>query len=1059
MSHSTEPDRGTGLCPQDGTPQGNPWGCHTNVAESATNPGQFDPLSGSVRPLIRVGLTDRHAATTAPPVGSGWDVGSSPDRTAANHLAEWVTGSAVHPALAAANVQTLAGSDALEALIGDRLGSLGGHAGQYATKSVISLRNPLEAAAAAGGWWCSGLDPLDDWAPMAWGCFKPDAPRIDKPKGFGKAPKPIKYEHPQGMPTRSVWLRVPAEVALLVANRYGLALPAEVAADADGSAGAFWRWWAKTPALPLVVKEGAKKAAALLSIGIPAVALPGIWNGCPRIGPKDPTTGRRTGPAVLLSDLAGVPLAGRPVWVLFDHSDNPDPAEPLAAARLGRLLAKAGAEVLVGQVPGTHGKGIDDHLKNSGTWETIAAVLAPVADAPVLPRLRAANAVAPAGQWLRDACPIPSPDQSRLVALSAPMGAGKTEAIGAAVAPLLAVGVRVVLITHRQSLGAALADRLGLPWGEDANPESDLRQQGLALCIDSLCPESGLQIKPGDWRGCVVVIDEVVAVLGHALNGTGTAIAKRRPAVLETLSELLANASQVIAADAQLSDPVLKALEAATGKPALLIGSDHKPAAGRELVVHSSRKSWRGELINRLKARQKLWIATTAAKPGSPNAAQNLALLALQHWPEARVLVVDADTVADENHDAAHLAGNPNGIAGRYDVVIASPAVAAGLSVDKLPGHFAAVMVTAGGTTDPDSIAQAAARVRDNCPRHLFAPECSPGDELRIGSSDGNPAALLHHLRQHETAIVAQLMAAGGDLEQGTTGPWLPLWGELAALHNRQRLAYRATVVALLKREGYAATDADPLDADRLAAGEAATATLKAITTEAQAAADAVVIAAEPLTEAEAQELRRKRKRSPSEKARLARHRIAATWGLGATDPTPAILEADRQKLSRHKRFGWIIQTLEARPLVAAHDRIVAANNKGWAPDLCRETIGAKVAAADALNLGAWLARSNTEAWFTATDPDLIALQALAVAHRGGLCQALGITAGKRSKTTLQRLLALAGYELESKRIRGEDGQLWRYRVKRSALPDGVDPDRLEAAWRDQLATPQGIDL
>jgi hypothetical protein len=70
----------------------------------------------------------------------------------------------------------------------------------------------------------------------------------------------------------------------------------------------------------------------------------------------------------------------------------------------------------------------------------------------------------------------------------------------------------------------------------------------------------------------------------------------------------------------------------------------------------------------------------------------------------------------------------------------------------------------------------------------------------------------------------------------------------------------------------------------------------------------------------------------------------------------------------------------------------------------------------------------------------------------------LGITAGKRSKTTLQRLLALAGYELESKRIRGEDGQLWRYRVKRSALPDGVDPDQLEAAWRDQLATPQGID-
>jgi hypothetical protein len=910
----------------------------------------------------------------------------------------------------------------------------------------------------AGGWRSlsdalPGVPIFDQW--------KPDAPRQKGKRDTGKGewlllldqhgkPILIKYEAPPGFTDGGGLLlpKVPDRCWKLICERQGLPFP-----DAATRAAGFWPWAAATPRLQLLICEGWKKALAAVSAGYAAVALPGV------------TMGRRVdadGSARLIAALQFLGGNGRAWLIAFDAESKPSTTAKVGAAAgaLAGSLRAAGGRPEIARLPllpGADKTGLDDLLAAAGP-EALDRALANTGPRPVLPRLRAADAVAPAGQWLGDACPLPSPDQSRLVALSAPMGAGKTEAIAAVVSPLLAVGVRVVLITHRQSLGAALADRLGLPWGEDANPESDLRQQGLALCIDSLCPESGLQINPGDWRGCVVVIDEVVAVLGHALNGTGTAIAKRRPAVLETLSELLANASQVIAADAQLSDPVLKALEAAAGKPALLIGSDHKPAAGRELVVHPSRNSWRGELINRLKARQKLWIATTAAKPGSPNAAQNLALLVLQHWPEARVLVVDADTVADENHDAAHLAGNPNGIAGRYDVVIASPAVAAGLSVDKLPGHFAAVMVTAGGTTDPDSIAQAAARVRDNCPRHLFAPERSPGDELRMGSGDGKPAALLHHLRQHETAIVAQLVAAGGDLEQGTTGPWLPLWGELAALHNRQRLAYRATVVALLKREGYVATDADPLAGDRLAAGEAATATLKAITTEAQAAADAAVIAAEPLTEAEAQELRRKRKRSPSEKARLARHRIAATWGLGATDPTPGILEADRQKLSHRKRFGWIIQTLEARPLVAAHDRIVAANNKGWAPDLCRETIGAKVAAADALNLGAWLARSNTEAWFTATDPDLIALQALAVAHRGGLCQALGITAGKRSKTTLQRLLALAGYELESKRIRGEDGQLWRYRVKRSALPDGVDPDQLEAAWRDQLATPYGID-
>jgi len=475
--------------------------------------------------------------TTAAPIGSSWDAtAASPERAAAHHLAEWITGSACHPALAAANLETLAGTDALQALAGDRLEQLGGWAQQYATGPVVGLLRPLEPVAAAGGWWCSGLDPLADWAPMAWGCFKPASPRQSRKDGrlewnSDGSRKLQKYEHPHGTPTRSIWLRVPAVVAQLVAARHGLTLPLEVAADSDGSAGAFWRWWASTPALPLVVGEGAKKAAALLSAGVPAVALPGIDSGAKRSGPKG-FDGRRSGPLELLPDLAGVPLEGRPVWVLFDASTKAAPREPIAADCLGRLLKRAGADVLVGCCPGIYGKGADDHLANGGSWEQLAAALAPLAHRPVLPRLRRPDQIAPAGQWLGVACPLPPPERARLVALQAPMGAGKTEAIAAALAPLLAVGVRVVLIAHRSSLGAALAERLGLPWADEAAPGSDLRQQGLALCIDSLCPKSAMRINPGDWRGCVVVIDEAAAVLAHGINGTKTAIADRRPAVL-----------------------------------------------------------------------------------------------------------------------------------------------------------------------------------------------------------------------------------------------------------------------------------------------------------------------------------------------------------------------------------------------------------------------------------------------------------------------------------------------------------------------------------------------
>lgn len=980
---------------------------------------------------------------TKSPVGSAWDAAApSPDRAAGHHLNEWIDGSACHPALAEANIATLFGADAVQALAGDRLEQLGGHARQYVTASVARLLRPLEPVAAAGGWWCSGLDPLADWAPMAWGCFKPDAPRL------AVDGKPLKYEHPHGVQTRSTWLRVPAVVAQLVADRFRMSLPPDVAADADGSAGAFWRWWAKTPALPLLLSEGSKKAAALLSLGVPAAALPGIDSGAKRTGPKG-ANGRRSGPLELLPDLAGVPLKGRQIWVLFDASTKANPREPIAARRLGQLLKRAGADVLTGVCPGTHGKGADDHLANGGTWEQLASALAPLARRPVSPHLRAADAVAPAGQWLGIAHPIPAPEVARLVALAAPMGAGKTEAIAAAVAPMLAVGQRVVLITHRRSLGAALAERLGLPWGEDAEPDSPLREQGVALCIDSLCPESGLQIQPGDWRGCTVVVDEVAAVLAHAINGTGTAIANRRPAVLETLAALLAEAKQVIVADAQLSTPVLDALEAATGTRALLIASEHRPAAGRQLVVHPSRDSWRAELVSQLQARRRMWVSTTAREKA--NGAQNLALLAMQHWPEARVLLVDSDTVDDGDHDASKLAADPNGIASRYDLVIATPAVAAGLSVT-LQSHFQAVMGICGATTDPDSVAQAMARVRDGCPRHLFAPQQSPGAHLRTGSGDTDPTQLLRRLGEHEAATVAQLLAAGVDMQQSTTGPWLPLWAQLGALRNAQRSAYRATVVALLLREGYVVTDAAALTPDGAAAAQAAGDALKAIAAETQAAADAAVIAAAPLTAAEAAKLTRKRKRTPAESAQLARHRVAVAWGLGASDPTPEMLEADRQGRSQRGRFGWVLQDLEARQLVPGHDRAVASalapHGKGWAPDLCRETIGPKVAAADAIGLAAWLDRRE---WFTATDQQLLALQALAIAHGASMRQVLGVSPGERATTTLRNLLHLAGCRLEAKRSREAGDRAWRYRVVAEPLPDGANHDQLVTAWRDQL--------
>ena len=41
----------------------------------------------------------------------------------------------------------------------------------------------------------------------------------------------------------------------------------------------FRTWLAQQPQIPVIICEGAKKAACLLSLGYAAIALPGIFNG------------------------------------------------------------------------------------------------------------------------------------------------------------------------------------------------------------------------------------------------------------------------------------------------------------------------------------------------------------------------------------------------------------------------------------------------------------------------------------------------------------------------------------------------------------------------------------------------------------------------------------------------------------------------------------------------------------------------------------------------------------------------------------------------------------
>ena len=887
-----------------------------------------------------------------------------------------------------------------------------------------------------GGWrslsdTLPGLEAFDQW--------KPDQPRLrhDKPG------KTIKYEAPPQCPDGGGLLlpRIPDRYWELICQRHGLPFPAD-------RAGGFWAWALATPGLPLLIVEGFKKALAAVSAGYAAIGLPGVSMGR-----------RRTadGGERLIEELQLLACEKRRWLIAFDAEAKPSTARKVGAASgaLARCLRATGGKPSVCHLrllPGESKTGLDD-LWVAGGSEALDAALADTGPQPVLPSLRRADRVAPAGQWLGISQPLPSPTEAPLVLLQAPMGCGKTEAIRAAAAPFLGDGTPLLIASHRKALGQALAERLGVAWMP--RRRSDERLQGAGFCFDSCCPSSGLRIDGHSWSGGALVLDEWMQAVEHLLLSSGTALGQnRRAEVLRTLAELLPRQAQTIAADAQLAEWGVDLLERLTGRKALLIRSEHQPMAGRELhcpaglkTAKDAGKAFRAKWAELVRAGQPFLCWTSAQQAGMVNAPATLAAGHRQQRPDARILVIDSTTP----EAAAELAADPDGVAQRYDAIYCSPAISSGVSFERWKP--AAVIACAGGQIAPEHIVQAAARVRcPDVPVFLFAPERCPGNGLRVGSGATNRQQLIADLKAVSDPLFGELDGAGAN------GVWLEAWAALGAIRNRQRFAYRATIAGLLEREGWERQAPGPEPC--AAAGAQATADLEAIALAALAAEDQAVIEAPVLTNQQAAELGKRRRLEPADRAALDRHRLSERWGLPADSDLPLeLLEADRSSTREQLKTDYQLVTPEALNLVSDRDAAKIAEldpteHQPFAPDRLRVTTGAKLMALRSLGMPALLKRLEQGETISATDPAVLRLHATATAHKRQLIAATGISPGKKASGTLRALLNACGWTLKSSgrvKTRGADRDAYLYKAAPMPVPAGVDKTQLEAAFLAEL--------
>ncbi|MBW4595476.1 MAG: DUF3854 domain-containing protein [Brasilonema angustatum HA4187-MV1] len=435
-----------------------------------------------------------------------------------------------------------------------------------------------------GGWWVSGLDPLNDWQPMLWGRFKSDHPRQEWDKETQQySEKKVKYESPPKTRTRVTYFRVTLSIWLMIAIRYKVAMPEHIQITEDGEAPGFWAWVQQHPEIPIKLTEGEKKAACLLSLGFVAIALPGIWNG--RVGKKSEGEIEYLHP-----DLIPVAQPNRKFIILFDYETKPETRHNVeqATRRTGWAIERAGCQCEVALLPGPE-KGVDDWAMALGekAEETLSALFA---DTLTLKEyhftfhynrrrglIRYKPDVKVNCRYLSDQVTIP---KSGLVCLLSDMGTGKTEL--AARRRLDYPNERFLNIGHRVNLLKNLALRLKTDMYSDLGSLGLTKAIALSITIDSLHRlADNLQA-----YGCLL-IDEARQFVSHLL--TSSTCQKHRVEIIQVLKYLVYQATLVILADAHLDDVTINFFREMRPQPEqpYIVQNDYR-SGGRQVFWYES---------------------------------------------------------------------------------------------------------------------------------------------------------------------------------------------------------------------------------------------------------------------------------------------------------------------------------------------------------------------------------------------------------------------------------------------------------------------------------------
>lgn len=286
---------------------------------------------------------------------------------------------------------------------------------------------------------------------------------------------------------------------------------------------------------------------------------------------------------------------------------------------------------------------------------------------------------------------------SGVVLIKAPMGAGKTQKIGKPLADLHRAGFMAV--SHRVSLIDELAARLKV----DHYRSSDKidHANGVAVCLPSIARADLRSSAPR-----VMFIDEVAQVLrfleSNAACSCGDAM---NSDIYECLLEMVRTAETVVAADADLDPRTIRFIEQARPDERFTIYQMPPKPNGKSAVFYADTKPVLDLVSVELETGGKAWVACEARKKAEAYA---------RTFRDRGYSVLCVTSSNKDGKAQKEFLKNAERESRKYDLVIASPAISSGLSIEhKDSPHFTlGAFLGAGTAIRPEDATQMIARVR-----------------------------------------------------------------------------------------------------------------------------------------------------------------------------------------------------------------------------------------------------------------------------------------------------------------------------------------------------------